>query len=724
MSERDVKLNRFTFTVAPDKDSGDIEFSIGFDNHVVKTYLTGWSNCWECTSAKLEEYIYTGQATIELDFDTEPTTISMKREGDRVYVHIEPSDFSDEKAFSGVCSERDFLRELYDGLLYAMTFRYDDIGCGLNWDSCKMVCYNRMKSRSVEEYIRTGSIEKVGNYVVKHILAIRRSEILHICDETIGYHIPLPEMTNIVDKEGKTIASINIGDFKAKELNRIADSLPADFDLWLLGEYDDGMVRPQRIERKVVITDGEIFDKADYKVPRLGKDPYGFTSETLWTACDNLDLKRVMHFMDINADLTYILKWILHSNLNGTYDSVGNSTYEESEQSMRERDRKKYEIIKNVLCRKPNLALCEDLLKMCAWCYCPKCLGLLLECGANPNERDFGDDWRLFAVKYRSVTSVINHMILRGEEKYGILAEMKNYLESYGAKDIVVINDAKKDMKRILRVLIFHYQDGGWLCKATDPVGGVYLTYECPTLSGAKRGWQKKYWEFTQNLLNKGITDQYSDYQFLMLADASYEEHIEHCANETWGHEEWHGNISLRVMDEFDYIEANHCEDRTDTPDNYLILPCTAINLSDLERFAKELDIGITNIDVSYGEEYNTFQLHWDNVTVWHPVSVNGMGIVITRRIVTEMGELKEVRHNYLFFNKDGDIMLAGRKIGVWHEEECLVNAELDFDGITVNLSEEKKYDLLQKVTKHIPDNMLVIADDIKNSILQNILKL
>ena len=115
---------------------------------------------------------------------------------------------------------------------------------------------------------------------------------------------------------------------------------------------------------------------------------------------------------------------------------------------------------------------------------------------------------------------------------------MKRCLEYYGAKEIVVINDAKKDVKRILRVLIFRYQDGGWLCKAADPVDGVYLTYECPTLSGAKRGWQKKYWEFTQSLLNKAITDQYSDCQFLMLADASYEEHIEHCAKETWSHEE------------------------------------------------------------------------------------------------------------------------------------------------------------------------------------------
>ena len=175
-----MEAQRFYFKVKPDDDSGDIQFLMGVDNHSFETYITGWSNCWDSISEKLEEYLHTGETTIELDFDTEPTCLSLKKKGDCVFLDIKPSGFTKERPFSGLCSEKDVLCKLYYGLLYAMTFRYDDIGCGWNWDDCKMVCYNRMKSRTIEEFLLLGTFQRVSPFVVKHVLVYDGKKLLHI----------------------------------------------------------------------------------------------------------------------------------------------------------------------------------------------------------------------------------------------------------------------------------------------------------------------------------------------------------------------------------------------------------------------------------------------------------------------------------------------------------------------------------------------------------------
>lgn len=438
---KDMETYEFIFKVAPDNDSGDIKFIMGIGNHSFSSYITGWSNSWERISNSLEEYIFKGQSFIELDFDTEPTTVSMKREGSNILLDIDPSHFTKEKAFNGVCSEKDFLSKLYNGLLYAMTYRYDDVGCGWNWDDCKMVCYNRLKSRTVEEYLRTGVAELVETFVCKHILVIYNKEMLHICDETIGYHIPINEETRICDKNNKEIAIIDATNIKNAEFSPIANSLTIDFDLWTIDKYDDGYIEPHLIERHEKVKQGEVFLKEDYKVKEIGNDPYGFTSDTLWTACNQLDLKGVAHFLSLNADTTYILRWILRSNRGGTYDNVGNPTYDETEESIRRRDKQKGIILRYVLRHVPDIQIKKEHLSECVWKYSPLCLKLLLENGANPNEQEIVPDWHLFAVKYRSVLSTTNNILQNKEDKYGIVSEMKSILEDYGAKDIVIWNE-------------------------------------------------------------------------------------------------------------------------------------------------------------------------------------------------------------------------------------------------------------------------------------------
>jgi hypothetical protein len=432
---------KFYFKVKPDDDSGDIQFLMGVDHHSFETYITGWSNSWECISEKLEEYLHTGKTAVELDLDTEPTCLSLKKKGDYVLLNITPSGFTKERPFRGLCSEKDVLCKLYNGLLYAMTFRYDDIGCGWNWDDCKMVCYNRMKSRTIEEFLLLGTFQRVSPFVVKHVLVYDGKKLLHICDETIGYYIPIEDKFKVYDKNGKVIAIIDGTAIRTGQYTKVVDSLPVDFDLWAIQEDGDGYLEPHLIERTNNTLQAEIFDKSQYNVNEIGQDPYDFTSETLWTACNSLDSQKVAHFLGLHADTTYVVKWLLNSNEGGTTDSVGNPTYEESEESIRKRDELKASILRYVIDNTPNLQLKEEHLSQCIWHYCPACLKLFLEYGANPNEQEYDSGWCPIAVRYRSVLSIAKDAIKDKEDKYGIISEMKAALEAYGAKDVVIWNE-------------------------------------------------------------------------------------------------------------------------------------------------------------------------------------------------------------------------------------------------------------------------------------------
>lgn len=450
MNTKATEISKFNFQVSSDGASGDIAFNLSLGIHSLKTYITGWSNCWVSICEKLEEYISTGHSVVELDFDTEPTIVTMTKEGDITFLKIEPSHFTKESSFNGRCLEKDFLSKFYYGLLYSMTYRYDDDGCGWNWRDCKMVCYNQLKSRKVEEYLKTGVLTNIESYVAKHILAILDNEILHICDETIGYHIPINDKMKVSDKDGNMIAIIDGKAIQAGEFDEIADSLPSDFDLWDTRQIDGDMIEPKLIlPQKAFNYSWQVFDKGDYKVTELGKDPYGFTSETLRTACNYLEMDKVEHFINLNADTTYILGWILRSNEDGTTDCVGNPTFEESELSIRVRDARKADIIERILSLRPMLALKEDDLKTCIYFYCPRCLRLLLEHGANPNEQNIEEGYCPIAVRYRSVLSSTICCIKRGEEKYGILKEMKDCLESFGAKDVVIWNEEYPNIDEI-----------------------------------------------------------------------------------------------------------------------------------------------------------------------------------------------------------------------------------------------------------------------------------
>lgn len=281
-------------------------------------------------------------------------------------------------------------------------------------------------------------------------------------------------------------------------------------------------------------------------------------------------------------------------------------------------------------------------------------------------------------------------------------------------------------MNTYLSVLIFHCLDGGWLCKAAVPVNGVYLSVERPTLESVKRAWQKKYWDLVFSCCEKENTNPHDNYRFCIVSDAAYEDYIEQCAREIWNPEEKTDNISVRVIDDFEYIESHLSADRSDDPDYYVYLSHTNLNLYDLDRFAKKLDIGLTNMSIHRNDDGEGLVLFWDNMTIWHPASQEGMFIFLTRRVETEIGELKEVRQSYLVFHKDGDILLADTRIGTWSmTKEQSFMAELHIGKVQEVLSDAKKLSLLQQVAKVIPDDMIPLSeDDLKDSILQKVLRL
>lgn len=151
------KHDVFDFRILNNVEDNDITYKMSLGNDEFLSYISLWSNDIESICVQLEKLLFEPMSEIQLDFDTEPTKLSIQVNSDVLSIHVEPSSFHHLAPIEGICNKKDFIKTLYEGLLFGMTFCYDDVGCGWNWFDCKMVCYNMMKSRTIEEYIRTSS---------------------------------------------------------------------------------------------------------------------------------------------------------------------------------------------------------------------------------------------------------------------------------------------------------------------------------------------------------------------------------------------------------------------------------------------------------------------------------------------------------------------------------------------------------------------------------------
>lgn len=360
MNSTTDNLDLFRFSIRQENlDNTDITFKISLGDREFTAYITQWSNSFASICEDIEALLFEDHSGIELDDDTEPTVLSIRCDGEILSVNIEPSHFLHLAPVCGKCSRKDFIRELYDGLLFATTFCYDEVGCGWNWDNCKMVCYNMMKSGTIEEYIRTSSARRSDNFATRHILVFDGNEMLHVCDETVGYRIPVSEVMLIKGRDGSVITEIDGALLKSGQFRNLAEALPDGFDFWTVRKEEDGYLHPHLYVRESC-SSNEIFLKEKCTYKELGEDPYGFTAETLWHACNELDLDRIKHFLSLGADTTFIFKWVLSADGRSETDRLKNPRYKPSEAELRGLDDEKARIIDYVIRNCPE---CEVILK-------------------------------------------------------------------------------------------------------------------------------------------------------------------------------------------------------------------------------------------------------------------------------------------------------------------------------------------------------------------------
>jgi len=410
-------MNVFTFKVTYYGDRNDccdmFKYVIGIDGDTFLEDVTAYYQDFRQTRAGFERYVAEGNAEIVLDDDTDLTTVRMvRREKDgKKMTEVDIIPYRGVcHPLHGLCDEHEFLSVFYFGLLYANSFLYDEIGCGANWDYCKMVQYNVLKSRMVEHYLCTGETKHFKDYIVRHILAFSGKEILYICDETPGYHVTVGDVVKIpVIEEDKVRflemdgSSILKGNFEC-----FAQLLPSDCDFWLVPESFGEPFAP------ILVLPGGPADMGEEFVE--SERPFS-GGHTIWYWCNTLNKEMIMLHLSLGADNQFLLRWILNSNNDGTTDSAGNYTYQESELIMRNRDKTKLDILRAVNDNYPLLDNGLESLKLCIYTYSPYCLEFLLSLGGNRTDVE-------------EVLDLVNRCINYDSERYGIMSEMRDMLES------------------------------------------------------------------------------------------------------------------------------------------------------------------------------------------------------------------------------------------------------------------------------------------------------
>lgn len=283
LTTESVKVEDFVFM--PLKDKWIEQYQIGIGNRKYDTWLTHWDSDMEAIRHEFECFVYEGEATIRLPFDSLDTTIKICRRsaldnvkktknGGTAYsyksfvlVEIQPNGFVNMPIVKGFCEEKAMIRTLYEGLLSMARLHpldgkedsYDDT------PSC-LVIYNRYKSPIIESLLKDEKKEP-NTYMtrqvhVKKIIKIDADYDTFLWDEE---SVAL-DLSDLYDTEGKPlqmeafekwqkeIAPIivdaavgksyekNWDDYNKRgvELARqLRKQLSTDFDLWYEPPFED-----------------------------------------------------------------------------------------------------------------------------------------------------------------------------------------------------------------------------------------------------------------------------------------------------------------------------------------------------------------------------------------------------------------------------------------------------------------------------------------------------
>ena len=146
----------FSFNyIHEDKDDWiDVHYRICLGPKILDSYITDYSNDWGYIRTCLERIIDHSRTVIELNYEDEPTTIDLRKEGEMLDIRVKPDSFTskDEIPFSGWAKCKEVVKELYYGLLEcakAFPMEYVD-GCPFTYD----VVYREMKSEKIENYLK------------------------------------------------------------------------------------------------------------------------------------------------------------------------------------------------------------------------------------------------------------------------------------------------------------------------------------------------------------------------------------------------------------------------------------------------------------------------------------------------------------------------------------------------------------------------------------------
>ena len=282
-----------------------ISYTIRIGEHRFAEEMTCWSCAFEEISKSLEMYLDNGVTELLLDDDSDDNIVRLTRLDNHVKVDFEPYYKESHPSFSGLCDEADVLRKLYHGLLFSMLASSDDKSTDVSWETCKMANYNKMKSRKIEEYFRSGNIVEYEKSIVRHVLIYNGESLTHICDCSSGYHPKMEDVIIVYDKELHPIANIDKSLLLEGRFQEVVDSLPKDIDFWVIQNDKMYEIEPTLILRSYRHEGGDVFDCKEPLCDDEGNyiNDYGFYSRSFIDACFDLNIEEIKKFLRLGADI-------------------------------------------------------------------------------------------------------------------------------------------------------------------------------------------------------------------------------------------------------------------------------------------------------------------------------------------------------------------------------------------------------------------------------------
>ena len=281
-----------------------ISYTIRIGEHRFAEEMTCWSCAFEEISKSLEMYLDNGVTELLLDDDSDDNIVRLTRLDNHVKVDVEPC-YNRYPSFSGLCDEADVLRKLYFGLLFSMLASSDDKSTDVSWETCKMANYNKMKSRKIEEYFRSGNIVEYEKFIVRHILIFDGESLTHICDCSSGYHPKMDDEIIVYDKELHQIACVEKSMLLEGRYQEVADKLPDNIDFWVVPNDKKYEIEPTLVLRSYKHEGGDVFDCKDPEEDSEGNyiNEYGFLSKSINDAMADLDLDMIRKLTILGADV-------------------------------------------------------------------------------------------------------------------------------------------------------------------------------------------------------------------------------------------------------------------------------------------------------------------------------------------------------------------------------------------------------------------------------------